>query len=121
MSLNVHLKRLAQQDLTAEYACLNALQHTGWRVNQNILKVIRHMWDNGQEVGKLPAREDIPLPNYHFSKEPSEMNEEEKSVFRIWSRKRGEIYSTNNRGVSKRIQVERTLPVAEQFAEYDRF
>jgi len=28
MSLNVHLKRLADQDLTAEYACLNALQHT---------------------------------------------------------------------------------------------
>ena len=121
MSLNVHLKRLAQQDLTSEYACLNALQHTEWRVNQNILKVIRHMWDNGQEVGKLPAREDIPLPNYHFSKEPSEMNEEEKATFRIWSRKRAEIYSNNNRSVSKRIQVERTLQIAEQFAKYDRF
>tara|TARA_R110000850_G_scaffold171373_4_gene296763 strand:- start:738 stop:2258 length:1521 start_codon:yes stop_codon:yes gene_type:complete len=79
------------------------------------------MWNNGQEVGNLPAREDLPLPTYNFGKEPSEMNDEERVRFRIWSRKRGEIYSHNNRSVSKRIQVERTLQVAEQFAKYDRF
>jgi DNA-directed RNA polymerase len=121
MGLKTHLTRLSEQDLTAEYACLNALQQTEWRINQNVLKVIRQMWESGQEVGNLPAREDTPLPNYHFSKEPSEMNEEEKSTFRIWSRKRAEIYSSNNRSVSKRIQVERTLQVAEQFCKYEKF
>ena len=121
MSLKTHLSRLEQQDLTDEYACLNALQHTEWRINKNVLNVIRNMWNNGQEVGNLPAREDLPLPTYNFGKEPSEMNDEERVRFRIWSRKRGEIYSHNNRSVSKRIQVERTLQVAEQFVKYDRF
>ena len=53
MGLKTHLTRLSEQDLTAEYACLNALQQTEWRVNQNVFKVIRQLWDNGQEVGNL--------------------------------------------------------------------
>ena len=57
MSLKIHLSRLEEQDSTDEYACLNALQHTEWRINKNVLNVIRNMWNNGQEVGNLPARE----------------------------------------------------------------
>ena len=121
MSLKVHLNRLSDQDLTQEYACLNTLQDTEWRINSNVLTVLRQLWDNGQEWGKLPAREDTPLPVYPFSKDPKDMNEEEKQEFRTWSRKRNTIYSQNNRTISKRIQVERTLNIAEQYAGYDRF
>ena len=121
MSLKKHLRRLERQDLTEEYSCLNALQETEWRINTKILEVIRNLWDNGQSWGKLPGKDDIPLPPYHFDKEKDEMTEEERIEFRNWSRKRNLIYSENNRSVSKRIQVERTLQIAEQFAKYDRF
>ena len=121
MSLKKHLSRLSTQDLTQEYDCLNALQDTEWRINKNVLDIIRNLWDNGQEWGKLPAKEDTPLPVYPFDKEPSEMSELERDEFRVWSRKRNTIYSHNNRSVSKRIQVERTLQIAEQYAKYDRF
>jgi len=121
MSLKKHLKRLERQDLTEEYSCLNALQETEWRINTKILEVIRNLWDNGQSWGKLPAKDDIPLPPYPFDKDKEEMTEDERVEFRNWSRKRNLIYSENNRSVSKRIQVERTLQVAEQFAKYDRF
>jgi len=121
MSLNTHLNRLQQQDLSQEYSCLNTLQDTEWRINKKVLEVIRNLWDNGQEWGKLPAREDVPLPVYPFTKEPDQMTEEERNEFRTWSRKRNAIYSLNNRSVSKRIQVERTLQIAEQYAKYDRF
>jgi DNA-directed RNA polymerase len=121
MSLKKHLNRLGTQDLTQEYACLNALQDTEWRINKNVLDIIRNLWDNGQEWGKLPAKEDTPLPVYPFGKEPDEMTDGEREEFRAWSRKRNAIYSQNNRSVSKRIQVERTLQIAEQYAKYDRF
>jgi len=97
------------------------LQDTEWRINTKILEVIRNLWDNGQAWGKLPAKDDIPLPPYPFNKDKEEMTEDEREEFRTWSRKRNLIYSENNRSVSKRIQVERTLQIAEQFAKYDKF
>jgi len=121
MSLKTHLNRLRKQDLSQEYQCLNTLQRTEWRINKKVLEVTRNLWDNGHQVGKLPARDDLPLPPYPFEKEPNEMTEEERDVFRTWSRKRNQIYSLNNRSMSKRVQVERTLKIAEQYSKYDRF
>lgn len=121
MSLKTHLNRLRKQDLSQEYQCLNTLQRTEWRINKKVLEVTRNLWDNGHQVGKLPARDDLPLPPYPFDKEPNEMTEEERDVFRTWSRKRNQIYSLNNRSMSKRVQVERTLKIAEQYSKYDRF
>jgi len=121
MSLKAHLNKLRHQDLTEEYACLNALQDTEWHINKPVLQVIRNLWDNGQEWAGLPAKDDLPLPDYPFSKDKHELTEDEREMFRAWSRNRNHIYSLNNRSVSKRIQVERTLQIAEQFAKYDRF
>lgn len=119
MSLNDHLTRLENCNLTEEYSCLNALQHTAWRINKPILETLRNLWDNGQSWGKLPARDDLPLPAYPFTKDPQEMTEAEKDEFRKWSRSRNQIYSFNAKSVSKRIQVERTLQVAEYYAKQD--
>lgn len=121
MSVGKQLRRLSEVDLSEEYSCLNALQRTAWAINQPVLDVIRTAWDNGQEWGKLPARDDLPLPDYPFDKEPKELVGEEREDFLAWSRKRNAIYSFNNRSVSKRVQVERTLQVAEEYAQHDEF
>lgn len=121
MSIKEHLKILRRQDLSQEYQCLNALQQTEWRINKNVLDVIRNMWDNDHQIGKLPPRDDLPLPPYPFGKDKQELTEDEKAEFRNWSRKRSTIYSENNRSVSKRIQVERTLQIAKSYSKYDRF
>ena len=121
MSLKNHMNRLAEMNLTEEYNCLNTLQHTKWRINNKLLEVLQQVWEQGQEWGKLPPREDIPLPIYPFTKDPQEMTEDERKEFKLWSRKRNSVYSSNARSVSKRIQVERTLQVANQYAGYDEF
>ena len=121
MSVRLQMHKLSKRDLSQEFDCLNSLQKTGWVINTQLLETVRTLWDSGQEWGGLPAREDIPLPAYPFDKEPSEMNEQEREVFRDWSKKRNRIYAENNRSVSKRIQVERTLQMAEDFAKHDRF
>lgn len=121
MTIRQQMRKLGQRDLSQEFDCLNSLQRTAWTINKPLLDTIRTLWDNGQEWGGLPAREDIPLPSYPFDKEPNEMNEAEKSLFMDWSRKRRDIYRLNNRSVSKRIQIERTLQVAEDYSKYDKF
>ena len=119
MSLSIHLSRLENHNLSQEYACLNALQHTAWRINTDVLSTLRHLWDSGQSWGKLPARDDLPLPSYPFDKDPKEMTEAEMEEFKKWSRSRNQIYSFNAKSVSKRIQVERTLQVAQSYAKHD--
>lgn len=121
MSVGIQLSKLERRDLSQEFDCLNSLQGTAWKVNKPLLETVRTLWDNGQEWGGLPAREDIPLPSYPFDKEPDEMDDAERQVFRDWSKNRRDIYSVNKRSISKRIQVERTIQVAEEYAKHDRF
>ncbi len=121
MSLKAHLHRLRDADLSEEFACLNALQHTAWTINKPVLAVARELWNSGQAWAGLPARDDLPLPEYPFDKDPKQLSEEQYEQFRLWSRKRNDIYSHNNKTVSKRIQVERTLQVAEEYAGYSDF
>jgi DNA-directed RNA polymerase len=116
-----HMTKLKKRDLSQEFDCLNTLQHTAWKINRPLLAIIRSLWDSGQEWGGLPAREERPLPSYPFNKEPAAMDEEEKQQFKNWSKKRNEIYTFNNKTVSKRIQVERTLQIGEQYSKYDEF
>ena len=98
MSLKTHLKRLRDADLTEEYGCLNTLQKTQWVINTQLLEVMTNLWEQGQGLGKLPAREDIALPPFPFpdKKDVKELTEGEMEVFRAWSRKRSHIYSENN-------------------------
>lgn len=121
MSVGVHLRRLEDAELSQEYSCLNALQRTAWQINKPVLQVLRTVWDGGQQWGKLPAKDDLPLPMYPFDKDPKELAGAERKEFVKWSRQRTAIYSHNNRTVSKRIQVERTLQVAEDYAKHDEF
>jgi DNA-directed RNA polymerase len=121
MSVGEQLRRLEDAELGQEYSCLNALQRTAWQINKPVLQVLRTVWDGGQQWGKLPAKDDLPLPMYPFDKDPKELAGAEREEFVLWSRQRNAIYSHNNRTVSKRIQVERTLQVAEDYAKHDEF
>ncbi len=121
MSVGEQLRRLDNADLRQEYSCLNALQRTAWQINKPLLEVLRTVWDSGQQWGKLPAKDDLPLPMYPFDRDPRELTGAERKEFLLWSRQRNAIYSHNNRTVSKRIQVERTIQVAEDYAKHDEF
>ncbi len=116
-----YLDRLRQQDMSVEYRCLNGLQRTPWSINKPVLEVMRTAWDSGEQWAGLPPREDLPLPVYPFDKDPQEMDEAEKILFRDWSSKRNRIYQANGKSMSRRIQVERTLQLANHYAKYDEF
>jgi DNA-directed RNA polymerase len=64
----------------------------------------------------LPPKDNLSLPKYPFSKEPKYLSEEEREAFKEFKRERNKIHSFNNKSMSKRIQVERTIQIAEEYA-----
>ena len=114
-----YITALEKCDLTLEYQCVNALQKTPWRINEFIVDTLRQCWDSGQEWEGLPPRDNLSLPKYPFSKEPQYLNDEEKATFKQFKSDRNKIHSFNNKSMSKRIQVERTIQLAEQYKDIE--
>ncbi len=114
-----YIDKLAKCDLKDEYTCVNALQKTPWRINEFVVETLRQCWDSGQAWEGLPPKDNLSLPKYPFSKEPKYLNDEEKERFKIFKADRNKIHSHNNRSMSKRIQVERTIQLAEEYIKYE--
>ena len=112
------LKRIASNDLSEEMSCVNALQRTPFRINDNILKVLDHVWQNDIYVEGLASRESIQPPPYPFSVEPRELDQVQREEFKKWRGLKASIYQANSKSMSKRLQIERTLKVAKDFQKY---
>lgn len=118
---NDYQSKLKECDLTEEFACLNGLQDTAWMINKPVLEVIRKVWDSGEGWGSLPNKVDVPLEDYPFAVDPEALSDEDKLKFTSWCRRRNETYQLNAQSMSKRVQVERTIQMAEDHAQYEEF
>ena len=118
-SAQEYINALKDRDLSLEYQCVNALQRTPWRINEFVVDTLRQCWDSGQSWEGLPPRDNLALPKYPFSKEPKYLNDEETAVFKAFKSERNKIHSYNNKSMSKRIQVERTIQLAEQYKDIE--
>jgi DNA-directed RNA polymerase len=99
------------------YRSVNALQRTPWTINQQVLEVAKLVWDRGVAVGSMPPRADAPVPTSPVPDVPKEqLTEQQQEDLREWKRRATEVHDFNNRIRSKRVQVVKTLQVAEQFA-----
>lgn len=116
-----YIEEFEQLDLTTEFRCVNALQQTPWRVNEFVVKTIREVWDGGQEWEGLPPRDNTDVPPYPFSVDPKDLDETQREEFKAFKAKRNKIYNENGRNMSRRIQVERTIQLAEEYLEHDNF
>ena len=115
------MDRLRNQDMSLEYKAVNGLQRTPWTIDTNVLDVMRTAWDSNQEWAGLPPRQDLDLPEYPFKKDPQDMDEPELEQYREWARNRNNIYTYNGKSMSRRLQVERTIQLAEQYAKHPEF
>ena len=116
-----YLIDLDGRDLSTELKCINALQRTPWKTNDKVIEVLRTVWDSGEEWAGLPPRNDLALPPYPFDKEPADLSEFEREQFKNWRKRRNSIYQFNAKSMSKRIQVERTIQLAEDYQQHEKF
>ena len=107
-----YLKELAHKSMPDVYEAINALQETRWKINGAMLTIVREIWEAGLEVKGLPSRNDTPLPG-----KPADIDSNPKALA-AWKRAAGDVYRSNVRAGSKRIQAAKIRLVADKFAYY---
>lgn len=118
------LEELFSADLAEVYSALNVLQNTAWKINDQVLKVATHMWDNAMGLGKvLPAREGAdlpPKPSFLTGRKGDklpDLTEEQKADFKDWKVRAAEAHKRFARSISRRKQASTILTVASRFVE----
>ena len=117
-----YLEEMEHHDMPEEYAAINALQRTRWAVNEPVLEVMKTVWESGDSWGGLPQRDPISLPPSPFpNKKKEDMSDAELSRFREWKHAASRVHQANARLNSKRLQLVRTMSMAEKFKKFDEF
>jgi DNA-directed RNA polymerase len=103
-----YLEELANHEMPAVYAAVNAIQRTPWRVNSAILDVVRVLWQAESEVGGLPSPRSEEVP-------PFPADKEDKEAVQAWKRESCLVHQGNGKRRSRRILCGKAIFVAEQF------
>lgn len=104
------IENLKGADMPLVYQAVNRLQRTGWRVNEEVLRVVEHAWKNGHEMADLPCRTDAPLP---AKPADIETNEEARKAYRRAARA---VYDSNIRTRAARLALSQTISTGRRFA-----
>ncbi|WP_142850907.1 DNA-directed RNA polymerase [Telmatospirillum sp. J64-1] len=132
-----YLEELQHLPMDEVYRAINTMQETPWRINRRLLAVLREAWDRGLQIGKLPPQEAIPEPAKplcllregalltQWRKEKNTQAVEawmqrHGTEFKAWKKEAALVHQINTKLKSKRIQVRKTIEMAEKFAVYER-
>lgn len=88
---------------------LNHIQSTPFKVNTRVLDVMEQFWSNNHLVGDMPQRENYPIPKFPDSDDPERKQE--------WKRQAARIHDRNISLQSQRLQVVKTLALANKFKD----
>lgn len=111
-----HQQTLAQTEMPQVLETTNALQETGWRINQFVLTVAKALADSGQVEDVLVNRVLLPLPP---RMPEAEAKDEEK--FREHKQRIFSIRAENRIRETKAKIVDKALRLAEEYREADAF
>ena len=100
-------------DMPKVYSTINALQHTAWQINSDVLGVMNTLWENGSGLGGIPSRADLELPV-----KPLDMSD--VAVFKQWKRDASQAHRNHLEATSARIAFSMTIDVATRYSEYKR-
>ena len=106
-----YLEELDAAPMPKVYRAVNAIQRTPMAINNPVVDVMRHCWENGLSVGGLPTVQNIELPT-----KPTDIatNEDNRKA---WRRQAAAVHFENERQKSKRLQVAKVLYLAEKFKD----
>mgnify|MGYP000412503149 FL=1 len=119
--LSTYYKTVTASSYDAELQCVNTLQETEWRINLPVLEVMKQCWESGTKWEGLPAKDSLPLADYPFESKPEEMTPEQEVIYKEWAINRARTHEYNTKSLSTRIQVDRTIGLAERYTVYDQF
>lgn len=110
-----HDRELKKADLVETLTAVNTLQRTAWTIDKRVLAVAKGLLTGGAGVAGLPPMNSEPLPT-----KPHDMDTNEEAK-KAWIRQAADTHTRNHSWTSKRLQVLKTLSVAEEYAECREF
>lgn len=114
---------LSDYDLSTPLAAINALQNVEWRINRQMLLVIKEVaryYDTEEIVGY--AEQPKPDKPYWLTDDmkTDDMSEDERDEFKGWRRAMAQWFTEQKIRGTKYGRFNQALRVAEKFAGYDR-
>ena len=113
-----YLDDMRTHRMPKEYGAINALQRTQWRVNTHVLETIKECWETGESWANLPPREDYKVLPSPVKGKRGELSAIDLDKLIKWKKKATIVHDLNAKITSKRIQLARTLSMADKFKEY---
>ncbi len=113
-------------EMPREYDAIHYLQEVPYRINKGVMAIIRSVrMANTGEIAKVPvAGKEVELPFRPGVPDPERKGKwvypsEEEAL--KWSRAASEVYSKNIRNLSKLKSFDRSMQLAEEYHDYERF
>jgi len=105
---------LASCDLSHIYSAVNLVQSTPWQIDQDVLDLIQHFWKVSGKIDGLPSAKDEIVP---AKPEDIDTNIEAR---RQWRKAAAKVYFHNESLESQRLQLLKTLMVADKMKTHER-
>lgn len=110
----LNLFKTGDYDVTPEsapmlYKAVNRVQETEWEVNEDMLSILYHFWENKISFGNLPSRELLPMPD------ASKVDFNDVEQKRIYSYQKAECIAKNNQLKTLKLNTLKTLKLADKF------
>lgn len=105
---------LASCDLSKIYSSVNLIQATPWQIDQEVHSLIHHCWKQSARIDGLPSAMDEIVP---AKPEDIETNADAR---RQWRKAAAKVYFHNESLESQRLQLLKTLFVADKMKTEER-
>ncbi|MAH44485.1 hypothetical protein CMI37_01570 [Candidatus Pacearchaeota archaeon] len=104
-----YIESIKDHEMPEVYDAVNALQRVPFRINTQVLEVLRHFWSKNLEVEGIPRREDMEVPA-----RPADIDENDEAR-KAWRRQAAAIHDRNARTRAERLTVTKVIHLAEKY------
>ena len=104
-----YMEEVQNMEMPIVYQAVNALQHTPWQINSQVLAVMSALWDSDSYMANLPPRDGLELPT-----KPNDIdtNEDAKREWRIQAAK---AHIQNLSMAGQRVSFNMALEIAKRY------
>ena len=106
---NAYMDELAYAEMPEVYQAVNTLQQTEFHINSAVAEIMRHFWNANLEVGKLPIRDDKPVPERPVDIDTNAV------ARKAWRRQAAAVHDHNAVTRAERLAVAKVLNLTEKF------
>ncbi len=106
-----YIESLKDYEMPEVYEAVNAMQSVPFKINTQVLEVLRYFWSKNLEVEGIPKREDLEVPA-----RPPDIDDNEVAR-KAWRRQAAAIHDRNARTRSERLTVTKVIHLADKYAD----